>query len=172
MKTKIKRHPILTKYLISRSGDVYSETVKSHGRKLQPYKDSHGYFQVSLFHKGKRYDKLIHHLVLETFSSFRPINSGCRHLDGNPTNNHVSNLKWGTQKENSADRDKHGRTANQKGEMNGNAILTEQEVRNIFHLYKTKQYSLSYLAHQFLVSIQCVWRIVTQKSWKHLEYEK
>jgi DNA-binding CsgD family transcriptional regulator len=32
----------------------------------------------------------------------------CRHLDGNPANNHISNLGWGTNSENTQDRLEHG----------------------------------------------------------------
>jgi hypothetical protein len=32
----------------------------------------------------------------------------CRHLDGNPINNRLENLRWGTHKENKADAIKHG----------------------------------------------------------------
>lgn len=51
----------------------------------------------------------VHVLVLEAFDRPRPKGAVCRHLDGNPINNHLSNLAWGTHKENTEDRKRHGR---------------------------------------------------------------
>jgi hypothetical protein len=59
-----------------------------------------------LYLRGKNY--FIHHLVLQTFVSPRPEGLLCRHLDGDCTNNNVSNLAWGTPRENYNDCIKHG----------------------------------------------------------------
>lgn len=49
----------------------------------------------------KIYNKKVHHLVAEAFLGPRPSKSSVvMHLDDNPLNNRVDNLKWGTQKEN------------------------------------------------------------------------
>ena len=80
--------------------------LKSTYRKImKPSKDRDGYLHTSL----KKKNVFIHRLVLEAFVSPCPKGMICRHLDGNPTNNNVSNLKWGTYKENHEDRVKHGR---------------------------------------------------------------
>lgn len=50
-----------------------------------------------------------------------------RHLDGNPRNNHCSNLKWGTRKENEKDKVQHGR--DNKGEKHVFAKLTNAEAK-------------------------------------------
>lgn len=75
--------------------------------KLKTHKD--GYWVVTLHKDSKRKNRMVHQLVLETFVSEQPEGQETRHLDGNPKNNHVSNLAWGTPKENSADIDRHGR---------------------------------------------------------------
>jgi hypothetical protein len=51
----------------------------------------------------------VHALVLLAFVGPRPIRDDglrveCRHLDGDPSNNALANLRWGTVKENRADR--------------------------------------------------------------------
>lgn len=51
----------------------------------------------------------VHRLVLEAFVGPRPPGQhGCHH-DGDPTNNHLSNLRWDTPKSNTADMVRHGR---------------------------------------------------------------
>jgi hypothetical protein len=50
----------------------------------------------------------VHFLVLLTFVGPRLLSEECRHLDGNPKNNRVENLRWGTRSENNLDRVAHG----------------------------------------------------------------
>ena len=76
---------------------------------------------------GKKF--LIHRLVLETFSPQADPTLVCRHLDGVKTNCLLSNLRWGTESENSRDRVFHGTTI--KGENHHWAKLTWREVRAI-----------------------------------------
>ena len=56
------------------------------------------YFQLQRF--GKRINYLFHHLVAEAFLGERPNNLVIDHIDRNKLNNHVSNLRYVTQKEN------------------------------------------------------------------------
>jgi hypothetical protein len=50
----------------------------------------------------------VHDLVMTTFVGPRPPElDQVRHLDGNEGNNHLSNLCWGTHKENAADKRRH-----------------------------------------------------------------
>lgn len=60
--------------------------------------------------KGKAGIGAVHRIVLEAFVGLRPEGMVCRHLDGNGLNNNLSNLKWGTVKENYKDMVKHGRS--------------------------------------------------------------
>lgn len=56
----------------------------------------------------------------------------CRHIDGNPMNNHPSNLVWGSPKENSDDMLRHG--TRQFGEAHPNTYLSAEQVREIYSL--------------------------------------
>jgi HNH endonuclease len=47
---------------------------------------------------------LVHRAVLMAFDRLPRPGEVCRHLDDNPANNRLENLKWGTKKENAADR--------------------------------------------------------------------
>lgn len=63
-----------------------------------------GYISVRL--NRRTYN--INTLVLEAFTGPRPAGMETRHLDGNRKNNDIKNLRWGTPKENQADRIPHG----------------------------------------------------------------
>ncbi|WP_112595832.1 NUMOD4 motif-containing HNH endonuclease [Mycobacteroides abscessus] len=64
-----------------------------------------------LYRGGKRRTVTVHTLVLETFVGPRPEGMvGC-HRDDVPTNNHLSNLYWGTPAQNVSDAMRSGRHA-------------------------------------------------------------
>jgi hypothetical protein len=80
------------------------------GKTLTPTPDRTGHAYVSLSQSsGPRRRRYTHGLVLETFVGPRPVGQECLHDDGDPLNNHLSNLRWGTHAENMADRVRHGR---------------------------------------------------------------
>ena len=80
------------------------------GRILEQIRGCGGYLCVNLYKAGIGHSARVHSLVLEAFNSPRPDGMGCRHLDGNPENNKLANLRWGTQRENREDCVAHGRT--------------------------------------------------------------
>lgn len=68
------------------------------------------YQQVTLSDKHKRKNVYVHRLVALAFNGTPTAEKYLvRHLDGNPSNNHASNLKWGNHRENHEDAIKHGR---------------------------------------------------------------
>jgi hypothetical protein len=62
---------------------------------------------------------LVHDLVLTAFRGPAPAGHVARHLDGNPSDNRIEKLKWGTRSENNQDTARHFRMHNQ--------CLTEDE---------------------------------------------
>lgn len=71
---------------------------------------SNTYLSVKLSRAGITKTMYIHELVLLAFEGVRPkieARSEIRHLDGDKLNNKLSNLKYGTTKENVADRKLH-----------------------------------------------------------------
>lgn len=73
-------------------GRVWSE--KSH-KWLKPGLNKKGYFMVSLCHDGEYFTKKIHRLVAEAFipNNDPKQNDTVDHIDGDKTNNEVSNLR-------------------------------------------------------------------------------
>ena len=68
---------------------------------MKSYKDKDGYSRISLTENGKRTNVGIHRLVLHAFdprSDERDLE--VHHIDGNPENNNLNNLRWVTHEEN------------------------------------------------------------------------
>lgn len=91
--------------------------VRSHkGRKpriLRPWVNPvAGYHQYNLFVDRRPIYATAHALVLAAFVGPRPDGLCARHLDGNPANNRLDNLAYGTYAENMQDKRRHGTNAN------------------------------------------------------------
>lgn len=67
-----------------------------------------GYTAVSLYRRGRRRVASVHALVCEAFIGPRPDGHEVRHLDGDPSNNVLANLTYGTPRENALDTIRHG----------------------------------------------------------------
>lgn len=74
------------------------------------YNGDHLY--VTLSKEGKVRNCYVHTLVLTAFVGPRPDDMECLHGDGDPTNNRVENLRWGTGSQNRLDSVRHGTHAN------------------------------------------------------------
>ena len=61
-----------------------------------------------------RVDRDVAHLVLEIFKGYRPIGAVAMHLDDDPTNNHIDNLRWATPRDNAKDMARKKRGGSQK----------------------------------------------------------
>lgn len=145
----INLHGYEDTHLISREGVVKSlPRNTSPGRVLTPQVDRYGYLYVSISSHGKTKAEKVHRLLLSTFD--RPPLPGevARHLDGNPQNNVLENLAWGTQKDNEEDKKRHGTHANTQKEAcprghhyeGNNLIVTKGGDRRCRSCYRADQF--------------------------------
>ena len=102
----------------------------------------------------------VHRLVAEAFIGKPDSKCEIRHLDGDPLNSHLDNLKYGTRSENQRDRLAHGRS--------NFAKLTWKEVKKIRKEYEVRGTLQSELAEAFSVTQQTISRIVNNKIWIEL----
>lgn len=79
--------------------------VRDHRGLLRGSVDRKGYRLVFVQGRSLR----VHRLVLTVFVGPCPPGMQTRHLDGDPGNNHLGNLRWGTPAENNRDTLRHGR---------------------------------------------------------------
>jgi DNA-directed RNA polymerase specialized sigma24 family protein len=122
------------------------------------------YRTVNLSDGVRKRRRYVHRLVLEAFVGRRPEGMVCCHNDGDPTNNRLDNLRWGTYRENEHDKLRHG-TWLVGSQIN--AKLTEEEVQEIRKL-KVEGMTFTELAHRFGVSSPNIHAIVNRRSWRHL----
>lgn len=80
--------------------DSLGRTRKYSGKLLKPSKDENGYLLIGVCDSGHTKRVFVHRLVAETFLENSDNKPTVNHIDGNKTNNSVSNLEWATYKEN------------------------------------------------------------------------
>lgn len=168
--------PGFPRYAIDENGTVISICSRNGKGKDRPWSsaerkslkiDNRGYYRVNLYTAdGRRKEIPIHALVLMTFVGERPNGMECRHLDGNQTNNHVSNLAWGTRSENAQDKILHG-TNQWVGEKNSKSKLTADDVLAIRRRAASGEKSVS-IAKDFPVDHTSIAKIILRKTWAHV----
>lgn len=74
-----------------------------------PRREGHLHVGLSYLEPYRSVSARVHILVLETFVGPRSPGQECRHLNGDPADNRLANLAWGTSTENAQDTIRHGR---------------------------------------------------------------
>ena len=124
---------------MSRWGTLYTKIVD--GVTLRPGSMPSGHVSVSL---GRNNSQCVHKLVLLAFVGAAPEGHECCHNNGDPSDNRIENLRWGTRSENNIDAVKHGRRGK----------LTEAEVKEIRRrLIGCQHGEQTKLAREFGVSV-------------------
>lgn len=146
-------------YEVSSEGRVRNKSSK-HIKSLRF--DRYGYLRVTLYPSGKTYT--VHRLVAKTFLENE--DSEVNHINGDKTDNRVSNLEWCSASHNARHRDK---VLSRKwvGHMNPSATLSVDTVREIkygdFLGLNNRQ-----IGDKFKVSSEQVRKIRSGQRWKHI----
>lgn len=117
------------------------------------------YLIVKLCKEGDEKSRSVHRLVLEAFVGPAPKNKEARHLNGLSKDNRLVNLKWGTAKENTLDKFKHGTQVSK---------LTEIQILEIRKQHACGDVTHAFLAKKFDVYRGHIGKIVNKKIWKHV----
>jgi len=149
-------------YQVSLDGNVRR---KSNGYVLKQQIDRDGYLYLLLY-KKKHIKRFIHRLVIESFNRVRNGDEVVCHNDGNPKNNHISNLRWDSVKNNKADEKKHGTAL--FGEKLSWTKLTKDKVLKIKGLFKCKGLSNKAISLIFNISPSTICDIKKRRKWRHI----
>lgn len=95
-------------YQVSNEGQINTMSRRGEWMPRALATDKNGYKRITLSKNGKKRCHLVHHLVLDAFVGPRMDGQECRHLNGDPGDNRLENLQWGTSTENSFDVVRHG----------------------------------------------------------------
>lgn len=159
--------PGYPKYMVGSDGSVWSLKGKE-PRRLKESASSKGYRTVGLRRDRQSHTFKVHRLVLLAFVGPCPEGQQTRHLDGDPANNAIGNLAYGTAKDNAADRIRHG-TSN-VGSRHGLAKLTEADIPPIREALAAGERQQS-IADRYGVSNQTISFIATGRTWRHVTSE-
>jgi hypothetical protein len=130
-------------------------------RPLKPGRVASGHMLVVVDGESR----YVHDLVAAAFIGRKPMGLEVRHRDGNPANNAVSNLLYGTRAENMADAIAHGTT--RRGERNARAKLSQERVLDIRRRKDAGQ-SVRAIANDLRIPYWTVHSIVYRKTWRWL----
>ena len=166
----MKKHPDFPNYLVTKDGKVWSKKrTTTKGGWLSPGTSDLGYLQVVLCEKGQTHNRFVHRLVLETYVGPCPEGMVTRHLDGNPANNKLSNVCWGTQSENILDAVRQGTFHNNSlgkfGEKHHSSKISDQDRRLIYNSYHDGGCTQRELAGYFGMAQSSIGHITRDNRW-------
>lgn len=148
-------------YEVSDLGNVRSSRP---GKLIVGKIKNNGYREVTFCIARVQTSHLVHKLVLQAFVGPRPPGMHGRHGDNVRNHNALSNLCWGTPKQNQADRIQHGTDLN--GEAVATSKLTNEQVRQIKRRYSFRKVTHSMLADEFGVCKATIAGIIEGRNWK------
>lgn len=156
--------PASANYAVSSTGKVRRETTNTSGRAgrlMKLTRTRRGYFNVNLSFDGRQKGFRVHRLVWEAFNGPIPEGLVINHIDGDPGNNHLSNLEAVTTSENilHAFRELGRRRTGEK--------LTDEQVVRLRERRAAGE-GLVKLAEAFDISTATVSHIATGKTWTHV----
>lgn len=160
-------------YVVTPDGKIWSRwgnggrvrLLTNEWKEKVPFQSDKGHLRIELRNgRGETQKFFVHRLVLELFVGPQPIGMEACHNDGDPTNNHVENLRWDTREGNWQDRKRHGRGVD--GERNpGGGKLSESDAVEI-KKQRLNGSKLRELAAKYGVSVTMISKICRGEAWR------
>ncbi|HET8685991.1 MAG TPA: HNH endonuclease signature motif containing protein [Methanosarcina sp.] len=145
---EFKTIPHYPNYEVSKEGLIRN---KSKGTFMKWVDNGKGYKSVKLYNSDTPKGRycLVHRLVMSTYNpidGFMDVN----HIDGNKSNNHLSNLEWITKSDNTRHAHLTGLFKNK---------LSIENVKDIKGLLKNSKYNYTEIGKLFGVGHATIWKI-------------
>lgn len=145
-------------YEITKDCKIYNKLGKE---KIQQ-KDKKGYYAVIFYDKGKLKRHLVHRLFAQKYIP-NPENKCCiNHIDGNPSNNSITNLEWVTIAENNIHA---SRVLGKNKTRMSLRMFSEETIKEIRKKYIPKVYSYRMLAEEYNTSHVTIIHIIKNKRY-------
>lgn len=138
-------------------------SLRVHGRVLGGGPHLGGYRTAHLYSGGVRWATAFHIVVALTFHGPCPMGLEVRHLNGRHEDNRPVNLRYGTRRENEADKELHGKRF--RGEDVACAKLDTAQILEIRRRVGEPQ---KQLAEAFGCTFSNISAIQLRKSWTHV----
>ena len=137
-------------YLMNEKGDVFGPR-----KKLKRVMHKRGYHMVTV----RKQARLLHMLVARTYIPNPNGYTNVSHIDGDVTNNHISNLEWVTVQE--LRRRKKLNPTKKKDESIEQYEHTEAQIKQIVALHNSKpKYTIPYLSKLIGIEEQIIERYI------------
>lgn len=156
-------------YLVSDDGRVWSVSMNRLCKQSHKLKTGYAFIKTESA-EGVQHKYRVHRLVLTLFD--RPPEEGevGRHLDDDRTNNHISNLAWGTVQDNADDAILNCGTC--KGEDIHTSVLTEKLARRLIKSYVSgplETHAREFrIKHNLPISDSQLVHVLQGKYWAHV----
>lgn len=173
MDTGLTELPGFPGYAINKSGGVFSRWRRGPSSKLgETWRNltpvlikGHGRVRLRSACQVFEY-RFISRLVLTTFVGPCPEDMEACHKNGNPLDDRLDNLRWGTHLSNMEDKVIHGTLA--RGSKIGTSKLTAETVLEIRRVRKELKLTYKEIGARFEIDQKHAQRICTGASWSHL----
>lgn len=136
------------------------------GQIIKPCKTKLGYHMVNFRYEGRKWPVLVHRVVVKAFLTPEEGKSQVNHIDGDKTNNKLSNLEWVNASENKLHAIRIGITKPKKGENSTFVKLKEEQVLKIRNEHK--DLTQKEIGKLYGVSPSTVYMIKRNKIWTHI----
>lgn len=146
--------------------DINAQVYRVVGDRLERRKSSrgnHGYMVHGFWRNNKGTTFYVHRLMLDAFIGPAGEGQEALHANGDPIDNRLENLSWGTRSQNVADAIKHGTAT--IGSKNGAAKLKAQDIPTIVRM-RAKGIRAEEIATRFEVCPQTIRRVLSGQTYK------
>ena len=135
--------------------------------RIKQRENSDGYMEVTLGTMDNRHAGVrVHRIIAEQFIPNHLNLPEVNHKDYNRKNNCVENLEWSNHLDNVRYSAKVGHYDRHKGEDNGRAKVTVEDVKEIRQQYENG-IRVSEIAKKYSIGWSTVYNIVKNKTWNH-----